>query len=174
MSETATNCGNDVITIDMFNKITGQETLHPLVTVADLSHDSLDEDLRLPCDFYALVCKKDCAGKCDVIKLVNPGDTFEVPAASRCTASAYTGILFHPDLLCDTPLERSIGNYPMQCSCRSVLTGRDKNIITGCIQEIERELHHDIDRHSAQIIVSHIELLLNYCTRFCDKRVARN
>ena len=29
-------------------------------------------------------------------------------------------------------------------------------------------MHHSIDRHSGTIIVSHIELLLNYCTRFCD------
>ena len=172
MSETATK--NDVITIDMFNRITKQETLHPLVTVADLSRDSLSEDLRLPCDFYALVCKKDCAGKNDVIKLVNPGDTFEVPAANHCATRAYTGILFHPDLLCDTPLEHHIGNYPMRCSCRSVLTGRDKDIIAECIHEIDRELHHAIDRHSALIIVSHIELLLNYCTRFCDKRESTN
>ncbi len=30
---------NNVITVDLFNKLTGQETLHPLVGLADLSGD---------------------------------------------------------------------------------------------------------------------------------------
>lgn len=117
-SETATK--NEVITIDMFNRIVKQETLHPLVAVADLSRDSLSEDLRMPCDFYALVCKKDREGKYDDIWLVSPGDTFVVPAANHCPGSAYVGILFHPYLLCDTQLEHHIGDYVMRCSCRSV------------------------------------------------------
>lgn len=35
------------------------------------------------------------------------------------------------------------------------------------ILTIDKELHHAIDWHSGTIIVSHIELLLNYCTRYC-------
>ena len=49
---------NDVITIDLFNKLTGQDTLHPLVSLADLSGDELQDDLRMPCNFYALVCRQ--------------------------------------------------------------------------------------------------------------------
>ena len=32
-----------------------------------------------------------------------------------------------------------------------------------------KPLHHAIDRYSASIIASHIELLLNYCVRFCSQ-----
>lgn len=39
--------------------------------------------------------------------------------------------------------------------------------IDDCIGLIAHELGHAIDRYSGTIIVSQIELLLNYCTRIC-------
>lgn len=161
---------NNVITIDLFNKLTGQETLHPLVGLADLSGDKLSEDLRMPCNFYALICRPDEKGVQTSLRLVNPGEIFEIPSVSHCNKKSYTGVLFHPDLLCDTPLERHIGDYPIRCSCHGALTERERQTIAGCLQEIDKELHHAIDRHSSTIIVSHIELLLNYCTRFCSNQ----
>lgn len=159
---------NDVITIDRFNKLTGQETLHPLVGLADLSGDKLHDDLRLPCNFYALICRSDENGKRASLQLVKPGEMFEIPTACHCNTKGYTGVIFHPDLLCDTPLEQHIDDYPTRCSCHGALTEREQQTISDCLEEIDKELHHAIDRHSSTIIVSHIELLLNYCTRFCS------
>lgn len=159
---------NNVITIDLFNRLTGQETLHPLVGLADLSGDKLSEDLRMPCNFYALICRSVENGARDSLQLVNPGEMFEIPASFHCDTKGYTGVIFHPDLLCDTPLEQHIDDYPTRCSCHGALTEREQQTISDCLEEIDKELHHAIDRHSSTIIVSHIELLLNYCTRFCS------
>lgn len=159
---------DNVVTIDLFNKLTGQETLHPLVGLADLSGDRLPEGLCMPCDFYALICQQNGNGIRATLWLVSPGETFEIPSAHHRETRGYTGVLFHPDLLCDTPLENSIDCYPTRCSCRSALTERERQTIQDCLREIDKELHHAIDRYSSTIIVSHIELLLNYCTRFCS------
>lgn len=35
---------------------------------------------------------------------------------------------------------------------------------------IEAELHHPIDNHTRELMVSNIELLLNYCLRFYDRQ----
>ena len=35
---------------------------------------------------------------------------------------------------------------------------------------IQQELHHNIDKHTRELIVSNIELLLNYCLRFYDRQ----
>lgn len=161
---------NNVITIDQFNKLTGQETLHPLVGLANLSGDRLSEDLYRPCNFYALICRPDENGNRASLRLVNPGEMFEIPAAFHCNTKGYTGVIFHPDLLCDTPLEQHIDDYPKRCSCRSVLNDHERQIVSDCLREIDKELHHAIDRHSSTIIVSHIELLLNYCVRFCSTK----
>lgn len=161
---------NNVITIDRFNKLTGQETLHPLVGLADLTGVGLHDDLRLPCDFYALICRQEKQGTQNSLQLINPGETFEIPSVHHRNTKGYTGVLFHPDLLCDTPLENSIDRYPTRCSCHCALTEREWQTISDCLREIGKELHHAIDRHSGTIIVSHIELLLNYCTRFCSNQ----
>ena len=43
------------MTIDMFNKLTGHETLHPQICMIDLSKTNLSEDIRIMCDFYGLL-----------------------------------------------------------------------------------------------------------------------
>lgn len=150
-----------MITIDAFNRLTGQETLHPLVGIADLSHDCLDSDIKKACNFYALLCND------ERLRLVIPGDTLKIPAAKNRQKDGYTGVLFHPDLLCDTSLENKISGYCNRCSCHRRLHGKEKEDIHDCIRLIGHELEHSIDRYSSQIIVSQIELLLNYCTRAC-------
>ena len=159
---------NNVITIDLFNKLTGQETLHPLVGLANLSGDKLSKDLLMPCNFYALICRPDGNGVRTSLQLVNPGEMFEIPAVFHRNVKGYTGVIFHPDLLCDTSLERHINDYPTRCSCYGALTERERQTIADCLERIDKELHCAIDRHSSAIIVSHIELLLNYCIRFCS------
>lgn len=151
-----------MLTIDQFNRFTGQETLHPLVGIADLSSDKLDSDIDLPCNFYALICDD------RKLNLILPGETFTIPAANHRKEHGYTGVLFHPDLLCDTPLEKDITKFSCRCHCNKALCDREKDTISGCISQIANELEHSIDRYSSLIITSQIELLLNYCTRICD------
>lgn len=155
---------NNIMTIDRFNRLTGQETLHPLVGIADLSADTLDSDIDKPCDFYALLCYG------EMLRLILPGEPFKVPSSRHRQKHGYTGVLFHPDLLCDTPLEGEILNYTCRCNCRKSLCERDRKTISGCISQIARELQHSIDRYTSTIIVSQIGLLLNYCTRICSRR----
>lgn len=152
---------DSLMTIDNFNRLTGQETLHPLVGIADLTEDSLDCDIIRPCNFYALLCND---GR---LRLVIPGEPFRIPAARNRHEHGYTGVLFHPDLLCDTPLENEIMSYTCRCNCCKKLCDKDKKTIQGCIDLIAHELEHSIDRYSSIIIVSQIGLLLNYCTRIC-------
>ncbi len=150
-----------MMTINTFNKLTGQETLHPLVGLADLSGDNLDSDIYKPCNFYALLCNE------DRLRLVIPGETLRIQSASNKRISGYTGVLFHPDLLCDTPLETEIVSYPSRCNCHKKLCENDKKTIHDCLDLIATELEHSIDRYSCTIIVSQIGLLLNYCSRIC-------
>lgn len=160
----------NVMTIDLFNKLTRQETLHPLVTIVDMGNDTLKDDVSMPCDFYALLLSKGPHDEKDALRLVCPGEMFKMPSASHCKEVSCTGILFHPDLLCETPLDEIIDSYARRCSCRRALSKHDKDVIKMCIDGIGKELRHSIDCHSATIIASQIELLLNYCTRFCSVR----
>ena len=43
--------------------------------------------------------------------------------------------------------------------------------MTCCLSNIEDELHHPIDTHSSIILSRHIELLLDYCTRYYERQL---
>lgn len=150
-----------MMTINTFNKLTGRETLHPLVGIADLTEDSLDSEICKTCNFYALLYNE------ERLRLVIPGETLRIPSARSKRESGYTGVMFHPDLLCDTPLESEITNYSCRCNCHRKLCDNEKKTIQDCLVLIANELEHSIDRYSNTIIVSQISLLLNYCTRIC-------
>lgn len=150
-----------MMTIDQFNRLTGQETLHPLVGIADLTADRLDHDVDRTCDFYALLCNG------ERLRFVVPGDMLRIPAACHQREYGYTGVLFHPDILCDTSLENDISSYACRCNCDRKICDSERKTITECVRSIAGELDHAIDRYSSVIIVSQIRLLLNYCTRIC-------
>jgi AraC-like DNA-binding protein len=50
------------------------------------------------------------------------------------------------------------------------LSERERKIVLDCFSKIEYELEHAIDKHSRRLIVSNIEMLLNYCIRFYDRQ----
>ena len=50
------------------------------------------------------------------------------------------------------------------------LSERERKIILDCFAKIEYELEHAIDNHSKKLIVSNIELFLNYCSRFYERQ----
>ena len=50
------------------------------------------------------------------------------------------------------------------------LSERERKIILDCFSKIEYELERAIDNHSKKLIVSNIEMVLNYCVRFYDRQ----
>ena len=46
----------------------------------------------------------------------------------------------------------------------------EREIVLECFNKIRYELAHAIDKHSRTLIVSNIELFLNYCVRFYDRQ----
>ena len=72
------------MTIDLFNKLTGRETLHPLISIIDLSNANLNRDIRMTCDFYGLLYYvtldgNQYSGK-DKLRLIHPGELVEIPS----------------------------------------------------------------------------------------------
>ena len=85
----------------------------------------------------------------------------------------WTAIVFHPDLLNRTQLGRDISRYEFfdYTSNEALhLSAAEIDIFRGVLSMIEQELQCSIDKHSRELIVSNIELLLNYCLRFYDRQ----
>lgn len=82
-------------------------------------------------------------------------------------------LVFQPDLIAGTSLGKNIGNYHFFSYAVNEalhLSEQERKIVEDCFAKIEYELQHAIDKHSKQLIVSNIELFLNYCTRFYDRQ----
>ena len=83
------------------------------------------------------------------------------------------GLFFHPDLINGTSLGRKISQYAFfdyEANEALHVSDDEKLILKDCIGKIKREYSQNIDKHTQGLIVSNIELLLNYCDRFYDRQ----
>ncbi|MCG8124397.1 MAG: helix-turn-helix transcriptional regulator, partial [Candidatus Thiodiazotropha taylori] len=81
--------------------------------------------------------------------------------------------LFHPDLIRKSSLGNNIDHYSFfsyEIHEALHLSEDERVSITGLVRKIETEYQQSIDRHTQKLIVSNIELLLDYCTRFYDRQ----
>lgn len=163
------------------------KTKHPLVAVVDFSmlDEQMEEGTRISCDFYSIMFKNYCANK-----LRYGRQTYDFQEGSLvCIAPKQVltmdseiekkedmmgwGLFFHPDLLRGTSLGNKMNDYTFfsyETSEALHLSDKEKQILYDCVQKIETELQENIDTHSQNLIVTNIELLLNYCLRYYGRQ----
>lgn len=82
-------------------------------------------------------------------------------------------LLIHPDFLLNYPLAKKIKqyNYFSYAANEALhLSDKEKEIILSIFRIIEDELNSRIDEFSQDVIISQIELLLNYANRFYKRQ----
>lgn len=176
--------------VDLYNSLYGLETLHPLVSVVDLTKATRTVNhIQMNYGIYALFLKE--AKSCDLkygrqtydyqegtIVCFAPGQTVGVSTSEDEINPPVYGIIFHPDLIRGTSLGKSIKNYSFFSYAVSEalhLSDQEKEIVRDCLRKISIELEHAIDKHSKALIAMNIELLLNYCMRFYERQfITRN
>lgn len=82
-------------------------------------------------------------------------------------------LLFHPDLLHNTPLEKTIRNYSFfdyRINEALHMTDEEHSIFVALMQQIQDELRKKHDELQDSIIVSYITLVLNFCQRFYNRQ----
>jgi len=99
-----------------------------------------------------------------VIAMEDPDDTNDVYG---------WGLAFHPELIRDTTLSAKMKDYSyFSYSLFEALhlSELEKQKLTDILEDIKAELDVNIDKHTKTLIVSTIELLLNYCDRYYDRQ----
>lgn len=167
-----------------YNERLGVETLHPLVNVIDFSKCPPMFHSRHILGFYAVFLKDVKCGDLHygrhfydyqegTLVFIAPGQVAGVENNGESFQPKGWALIFHPDLLRGTPLARAMKDYSFFSyeSCEALhLSEQERKIFLDCLHNIEIELQHSIDKHSRTLIVTNIELLLNYCTRFYDRQ----
>mgnify|MGYP000545389947 CR=1 FL=1 len=175
------NCVND------YCEPLGLSALHPLVSVIDLSEGKwrkLDNTDAVRYNFYAVFLKQgaNCILKYGrknydyqdgTLVFVGPGQLVNVSQVDTSIPPAGYALLFHPDLLLGTNLGKSMSKYSFfsyELNEALHLSLRERQIVMDCFDKVRYELSQNIDKHSRTLLVSNIELFLNYCIRFYDRQ----
>ena len=161
---------------------------HPLVAVLDFSKvtEQVEQNSKITTDFYSIMFKNYCKnhikyGRKTIdfqdgnLICIAPNQTIEIDnEIEEREDKMGWGLFFHPDLIRSTTLNQKIKEYSFfqyEVSEALHLSDKEKNILLECVQKIQTELQENIDVHSQYIIVSTIELLLNYCSRFYGRQL---
>ncbi len=85
----------------------------------------------------------------------------------------WTVLAFHPDFLSRTALGRKMSSYGFFSynSNEALHLSKDEvELVQSVLSLIEREMRHAIDRHSRNLIITQIEVFLDYCLRFYERQ----
>lgn len=171
-------------TIQDFNDYQGVETLHPLVSVVHVENTEHIKECVMHYGVYAIYLKENKGCKLSygrtpydfdemTVTSFAPGQVVNVEPNPDVPFAKFTALVFHPDILNRTALGRHINRYEFfgYSSTEALhLSAQEVEVFRGVLAMIEQELHRAIDKHTRELIVSNIELLLNYCLRFYDRQ----
>ena len=171
-------------TIQDFNDYQGVETLHPLVSVVHVENTKHIKECVMHYGVYAIYLKENKGCKLSygrtpydfdemTVTSFAPGQVVQVEPNPDVPFAKFTALVFHPDILNRTALGRQISRYEFfgYASTEALhLSAQEVEVFRGVLTMIEQELHRAIDKHTRELIVSNIELLLNYCLRFYDRQ----
>lgn len=171
-------------TINDYNVFNNNETLHPLVSVVDLSKASPRQASSMYFGFYTIFLKEVL---CDDLRygrhtydyqegtlvFIAPGQVVGGYDSKETYQPKGYALIFHPDLLLGATLSQRMPDYTFfsyQFHEALHLSERERKIILDCFAKINYELEQSVDKHSKRLVVLNIELLLNYCVRFYDRQ----
>ena len=178
---------NEIIrinTVTEYNNRVGQETLHPLVSIVDFEKTEPFYYFRMQMGLCAIFLKDlkcgDMIYGCSTydyeegtLIFVAPNQVYGIEDNSEKRKGKGRALIFHPDLIHGTSLGRNIKDYTFfayEVNEALHLSTRERAIVNDCFDKIGYELEHAIDSHSKTLIVSYIELFLNYCKRFYERQ----
>jgi AraC-like DNA-binding protein len=169
------------------SRLLNENDFHPLVAVVDFSQttDHFQDESRITTDFYSVMFKNYCKSYFTygrkaidfnegslICMAPNQVITIDTEIEPRDNPMGW-GLFFHPDLIRNTSLNAKMKDYSFfsyEMAEALHLSEKEKQLLYECIVKIQSELKENIDDYSQTIIVSTIELLLNYCCRFYGRQ----
>lgn len=162
---------------------------HPLITVLDYAkvHAAKKNNPAdaLVQDYYTISVKRGLSGKMrygqqeydfdeGIMYFMAPGQVLQVsPTHEPGAQPSGWLLLIHPDFFWNTSLAKSIRRYDFfdyAVNEALFLSDKEEAIINNILETIRQEYQGNIDKFSQNIIISHIETLLNYAERFYQRQ----
>lgn len=157
---------------------------HPLIGIVDLSGLKNDSDInRVMFDLYVVSLKRGCdklhygQQKYDfdegLMAFLAPGQILQGEEGGVPSKLEGWMLFIHPDFLWGTSLAQKIKKYEYfdySVNEALFLSEKEEMIINEIAKNIHNEYNSNIDKFSQDIIISHLETLLNYAERFYQRQ----
>jgi AraC-like DNA-binding protein len=162
---------------------------HPLVSMINLENVApFPQDISsLRLDFYSIALQKNFFGKFKygqqqydfddgAMFFMAPNQVFQIEhnSAAQPGSSGWRWVLLiHPDFLWKTSLASKIKHYEYfnySVNEALFLSEKEEAIVNTIAGDIRHECGVNIDKFTQNIIISHVEVLLNYCERFYHRQ----
>ena len=167
-----------------YSRYLGCEDLHPLVSVIDYAKASPIRHSLNNYSVYGLFLRDDASVDLDygcsrydyrqgTLLCVAPGQIGGKEDNGERVSITGWALLFHPDLLHGTPLEKEIKRYSFfdyRVNEALHMTDEEHDILVSLIRQIQDELHKKRDEFQDAILVEYIGLILNFCRRFYNRQ----
>jgi len=157
---------------------------HPLISIVDLKGLRNDTGIdAVVFDLYVISMKRGCEGlhygqqKYDfdegLMAFMSPGQILR--GEENGVPSNLEGwmLFIHPDFLWNTSLAAKIRRYEYFSYATSealFLSDKEEIVINDLVRNIKTEYDNNMDKFSQDIIISHLETLLNYAERFYQRQ----
>ena len=171
--------------IGTYNKLYGLHTKHPLVASVDLREaTNYANHIEIQGEIYGLFLKnapycrlkygrKTYDFEAGTVVSIAPGQTVTIDIASEDISLDVIGIIFHPDLFFGTSLSETIKHFSFfnYSELESLhLSEKEREKFEFYYKIIKDEIEMPIDSHSASVISTNIQLLLEHLQRFYDRQ----
>ncbi|MBD8081649.1 helix-turn-helix domain-containing protein [Chryseobacterium caseinilyticum] len=172
-------------TISELHKLMGlPKPHHPLIELIDLSKQKKDTGIfAVLFDLYVITLKRGCdklfygQQQYDfdegVMAFLSPGQILRGETGNIPENIDGWMLFIHPDFLWNTSLAKKIKQYDFfgyMTNEALFLSDKEEKMINGIVENIKNEYQTNIDRFSQDIIISHLETLLNYSERFYQRQ----
>lgn len=159
--------------------------MHPLVAVIDyakIDTSAAPESGRFVCEFYSINFKSHCSlrygrqpfdHKEGTLLCTAPEQVIQMEKTASANAVEGWGLFFHPDFIRNTALGKKIADYTFfryEENEALHLSADERLTLVTILKQIEQEYLTYNDQHSQELIISNLELLLNYCKRFYSRQ----
>ncbi len=160
---------------------------HPLVSILKIDSSITSYsygDATFVFDFYQVALKLGIQGDIlygrnhydfsqGTLVFTKPGQAQVFSNTQELEGESGWVLLFHPDLIRRSSLGMNIESYSFfsyHTHEALHISESEQKILADLTAQIESEYSGNIDKHSQKLIVSNIELLLDYCTRFYERQ----
>ena len=179
-----------VNSISEFHKVRGlRPPLHPLVSLVDYStlvHLPEHDKISWLQTYYSISLKKGIQGKYrygqsdydfdeGLMSFFAPNQILTIAYVEKLSTVLPSGyiLLIHPDFIWNTPLAKTIKQYSFfdyDLTEALFLSEKEEKTVADIMRNIQQEYQANMDKFSQNIIISQIELLLNYAERFYERQ----